>query len=115
MDVSGARSWANVSASIAPLSCKKVLAAASMASRYEKCEMAPMYVTPLLEPPQIDLFWVVPERYHRPRSPQGRLFPGWVPVLIFFKIASGAAFMHQFIYLSQAPGSSPSTDQPSKG
>ena len=35
-----------------------------------------------LEPPQIDLFWVVPERHHRPRSPQEGPFPGWVPVLI---------------------------------
>ena len=34
-----------------------------------------------LEPPQIDLFWVVPERHHRPRSPQEGPFPGWVPVL----------------------------------
>ena len=35
----------------------------------------------VLEPPQIDLFWVVPERHHRPRSPQEGPFPGWVPVL----------------------------------
>ena len=34
-----------------------------------------------LEPPQIDLFWVVPERHHRSRIPQEGPFPGWVPVL----------------------------------
>ena len=33
------------------------------------------------DPTQIDLFWVVPERHHRPRSPQEGPFPGWVPVL----------------------------------
>ena len=39
--------------------------------------------------PQIDLFWVVPERYHRPRSPQEGPFPGWVPVLIRKKTQMG--------------------------
>ena len=42
-----------------------------------------------LEPPQIDLFWVVPERHHRPRSPQEGPFPGWVPVSIRKKTQMG--------------------------
>ena len=42
-----------------------------------------------LEPPKIDLFWVVPERHHRPRSPQEGPFPGWVPVLIRKKTQMG--------------------------